>query len=193
MAEASIEDLVGDATSAIEESIKDEVGDSRISVSKMSKHSRDNSASDMKQVAGGRASVSESKADKMLLEIEKKIDQGRSEREEKLARDLKKRRISPRSYDKGIREIEKWVVSEKRELYQRRRKLEESDRDMDKYLKRFMKDKQTVPMLTKIASPRPDSALMSYGVEDSQNSDKVQAAMREAHLMQKELTGMSPD
>ena len=53
----------------------------------------------------------------MLLEIEKKIDQGRSEREEKLARDLKKRRISPRSYDKGIREIEKWVVNEKRELY----------------------------------------------------------------------------
>ena len=68
-------------------------------------------------MAGGRASVSESKADKMLLEIEKKIDQGRSEREEKLARDLKKRRISPRSYDKGIREIEKWVVNEKRELY----------------------------------------------------------------------------
>ena len=40
---------------------------------------------------------------------------------------------------------------------------------MEKYLKRFFKDKQSVPMLTKIASPRPDSALMvnSYGVEDS--------------------------
>ncbi len=50
-----------------------------------------------------------------------------------------------------------------------------------------------MPMLTKIASPRPDSALLSYGVEDSGNSDKVQAAIREAHLMQKELTGMSPD
>lgn len=39
----SIDDLIGDATSAIEESIKDEVGESRISNSKMSKHSRDNS------------------------------------------------------------------------------------------------------------------------------------------------------
>ena len=68
-------------------------------------------------MAAQSASVSESKADKVLLEIEKAIDQGRSDREEKLARDLKKRKISPRSYDKGIREIEKWVVNEKRELY----------------------------------------------------------------------------
>ena len=52
-----------------------------------------------------------------MLEIEKAIDQGRSDREEKLARELKKRKISPRSYDKGIRDIEKWVVNEKRELY----------------------------------------------------------------------------
>ena len=40
----SIDDLVGDATSAIEESIKDEVGESRMSNSKVSKQSRDNSA-----------------------------------------------------------------------------------------------------------------------------------------------------
>ena len=34
-----------------------------------------------------------------------------------MARDLKKRRISPRSYDRGIREIEKWTVNEKKELF----------------------------------------------------------------------------
>jgi len=39
----SIDDLVGEVASAIEESIKDEVGDSRISTSKISRHSRDNS------------------------------------------------------------------------------------------------------------------------------------------------------
>jgi len=49
--------------------------------------------------------------------VEKAIDSERSDREEKLARDLKKRRISPRSYDRGIKEIEKWVVNEKKELY----------------------------------------------------------------------------
>ena len=39
----SIEDMVGEVTSAIEESIRDEVGESRLSTSKMSRHSRDNS------------------------------------------------------------------------------------------------------------------------------------------------------
>lgn len=57
------------------------------------------------------------KADAILAEVEKAIDSERSEREEKLARDLKKRRISPRTYDRGIKEIEKWVVNEKKELY----------------------------------------------------------------------------
>ena len=47
--EASIEDLIGDATSAIEESIRDEVGESKVSVSRLSKHSRDNSATADKQ------------------------------------------------------------------------------------------------------------------------------------------------
>ena len=53
----------------------------------------------------------------MLAEVEKAIDSERSDREEKLARELKKRRISPRSYDRGIRDIEKWVVNEKKELF----------------------------------------------------------------------------
>ena len=108
--------MVGDATSLVEESIKDEVGDSggRVSTSKMSRHSRDHSAPD----ARGRAARSgpADKADHFLADVEKAIDSERSDREERLARDLKKRRISPRTYDRGIREIEKWVVQEKQEL-----------------------------------------------------------------------------
>ena len=55
--------------------------------------------------------------------MEKAIDSERSDREERLAQDLKKRKISPRTYDRGRKEIEKWVVKEKMELKQRRRKL----------------------------------------------------------------------
>ena len=40
----SIDDLVGEVTSAIDESIKDEVGESRMSNSRISRHSKDNSA-----------------------------------------------------------------------------------------------------------------------------------------------------
>lgn len=110
--------MVGDVHSAIEESIRDEVGESRLSVShRQSRHSRDNSG--VKSVTKPTTPVVhvENKADAFLHEVEKAIDSERSDREEKLARDLKKRRISPRTYDRGIKEIEKWVVKEKKELY----------------------------------------------------------------------------
>ena len=112
-----------------------------------------------------------------LLDIEKAIDSERSDREERLARDLKKRRISPRTYDRGIKEIEKWVVKEKRELYQRRRKLEDNQKDMQKYVDKFRKDKRSVPMIKQIASPRPESVSGSYQ-DDSYTSDKLQNALR---------------
>ena len=114
----SIDDLVGEVTSAIDESIKDEVGESRMSNSRISRHSKDNSA-----IKTAKIPQTDNKADHVLSEVEKAIDSERSDREEKLARDLKKRRISPRTYDRGIRDIEKWVVNEKKELYQRRKKL----------------------------------------------------------------------
>ena len=102
----------------------------------------------------------------MFLEIERAIDSERSEREEKLAKDLKRRRITPAEYDRGIKEIEKWVIKEKKELLQRRRKVEENQKDMLKYVDKFRKDRQSVPMLS--VSPRPDSAMLSYR-DDSEN------------------------
>ena len=128
----------------------------------------------------------------MLAEVEKAIASERNDREEKLARDLKKRRISPRTYDRGIRDIEKWVVNEKKELYQRRKKLQENDRELGKYIEKFRRDKTTVPMLTSIASPRPESERRSY-LDDSQNSDTLANAQRQAYLIEKELSGMSPE
>ena len=113
----SIDDLVGDVTSLVEESIKDEIGDSnsRFSNSKMSRHSRDHSAQENARARAAKATAAPpaDKAELLLLEIEKAIDSERSDREDRLARDLKKRKISPRTYDRGIREIEKWVVGEK--------------------------------------------------------------------------------
>ena len=178
--------------SAIEESIKDEVGESRISVStkphQQRKVSRENSGNNRTP----KSSKPENKADAVLAEVEKAIDSERSDREEKLARDLKKRRISPRTYDRSIREIEKWVVNEKKELYQRRKKLADNDRELGKYIEKFRRDKTTVPMLTQIASPRPDSERRSY-LDDSQNSDTLANATRQAYLIEKELSGMSPE
>lgn len=99
----SIEDLVGEVTSAIEESIKDEVGESRMSTSHVV--ARQNNNSDKRS-----RERHEAKQADVLHEIEKVIDSERSAREEQLALDLKKRKISPRTYDRGIREIEKWVI-----------------------------------------------------------------------------------
>ena len=174
--------MVGDVASIVEESIKDEVGDShsRFSNSRMSNrnNSRDNSAQDQGRRSGKAASAPPAdKGEALLVEIEKAIDSERSDREDRLARDLKKRRISPRTYDKGIKEIEKWVIGEKKELNMRRRKLMENQSEMNRYLERFSKDKQSIPTLAKIASPRVDSARKSY-LDDSANSDHLQAANR---------------
>ena len=50
-----------------------------------------------------------------------------------------------------------------------------------------------MPTLNNIhASPRPDSALLSYQ-DDSQTSDQMQNAMRQAYLIEKDLAGMSPE
>ena len=38
------------------------------------------------------------------------------EKEEKLARDLKKRAISTETYDRKIRDVERWVTNERKEL-----------------------------------------------------------------------------
>jgi len=85
------------------------------------------------------------------------------------------------------------VVKEKKELLQRRRKVEENQKDLLKYVDKFKKDRQSVPMLNNLAvSPRPDSALLSYQ-DDSQTSEQVGNAMRQAHLLEKELAGMSPE
>ena len=127
-----------------------------------------------------------------MREVERAIDSERSEREEKLARDLKKRKISPRTYDRGIKEVEKWVIREKKELQQRRRKLDENNSDIKKYVARFRKDHRSVPMLNHIASPRNDSGLKSY-MDDSDNSETVANAMRQAYLLEKDLTGLSPE
>lgn len=113
-------------TSLVEESIRDEIGDShsRMSNSKMSKNSRDHPAPETTKfrankntVASGAPGPQADKAEVFLAEVEKAIDSERSDREDRLARDLKKRRISPAEYDRGIKEIEKWVVNEKQELY----------------------------------------------------------------------------
>jgi hypothetical protein len=115
----SIEDMVGEATSAIEESIKDEIGDSlgRISNSRKSRQPKDinRNGSDHKPKANSKDSEQE-KMDLILSEVERAIDSERSDREERLARDLKTRKISPRAYDRGIKDIEKWVIKEKSEL-----------------------------------------------------------------------------
>ena len=68
---------MGEAASAIEESIKDEVGESqgRVTTSKMSRQSRENSANKTHKRA-------ESKQDSVLAEVERAIDSERSEREE---------------------------------------------------------------------------------------------------------------
>ena len=105
----SIEDMIGDVSQNIEDSIKDEIGDSHSKISASKQSNRD-------KVLAKKPEQDE-KMSAFLLDIEKAIDSERSDREERLARDLKMRRISPRSYDKGIKEIEKWVVKEKRELY----------------------------------------------------------------------------
>jgi len=147
----SIEDLVGEVTSAVEESIRDEVGDSRVTTSKLSKQSNSEKKSFERPESARTTAV--------LLEIEKAIDSERSEREEQLARDLKRRKISPRAYDRAIREIERWVIKEKKELWQRRRRATENHKDLLKYAEKFRKDRLSVPLLTGLASPRPDSGL----------------------------------
>lgn len=166
--------MVEDVTSAIEESIKDEIGESnsRVSASHVSHNAaaREGASSKTKPRAG----EAEDQLTVFLREVEKAIDSERSEREEKLARDLKKRRISPRSYDRGIKDIEKWVVREKRELMQRRRKMEDNNSEIQKYVQRFKKDQKSVPMLNKLSSPRNDRSYM----DDSDNSEKMQTAMR---------------
>ena len=165
----SIEDMVGEVTSAVEESIRDEIGDSigKLSNSRDSRHykkaPRDDA--DLKLKAAAK-DPSHEKLALFLNEVEKAIDSERSDREERLARDLKKRKISPRTYDRGIKDIEKWVVTEKMELNQRRRKLVENQNDIHKYIAKFKKDKSSVPYLAKLSSPRPDSARRSYH-EDS--------------------------
>lgn len=179
-------------TSAIEESIKDEIGDS-YSQSRTS-HSRNNirDTSGSKTTKAQQAKEAEDKLNTFLREVERAIDSERSDREERLARDLKKRKISPRTYDRSIKDIEKWVIKEKKELYQRKRKLEENTNDIKKYVQRFKKDQNSVPMLGRVTSPRNDSSMKSY-MDDSENSETMQAAMRQAHLLEKDLTGLSPE
>ena len=76
---------------------------------------------------------------------------------------------------------------------QRRRKADENSKDLLKYVDKFKKDRHSVPTINNIAaSPRPDSALLSYQ-DDSQTSDQIQNAMRQAYMLEKDLTGMSPE
>lgn len=77
--------MVEDATSAIEESIRDEIGDSQSKIS--ASHVSRNNATQEGQRSKARPKSSE--AEIFLREVEKTIDSERSEREEKLARDLK--------------------------------------------------------------------------------------------------------
>ena len=50
-----------------------------------------------------------------------------------------------------------------------------------------------MPTLTQIvASPRPDSAQRSY-FDDSQSSENLANVQRQAYLLEKELSGMSPE
>ena len=74
----------------------------------------------------------------------------------------------------------------------RRKKLLENQSEMSKYIDKFRKDKQSIPSLTKIASPRPESARRSY-LDDSATSEPLQNANRQAYLLEKDLAGMSPE
>lgn len=187
----SIDDIVDEVTSLVEESIKEDIDVSgsgkfgKITQSEVFK----NKAFDDFKTRGYRDAKDDNTATRTFLsKLTKAINDERQEREDKLARDLKRRVLSPRSYDRKKREIDKWVANEKKDLQEKQAKLE---RDSE-YLRDHL---QT----SKYNSPKNDAPYNAIGVrklslnEDSGDSQALNEAIRQQKMLETGLTGMSPD
>ena len=123
----SIDDIV-DETSIVEESIREDFDISgsgnrfnKITQSDIYK----NKAFDDFKTKGYKDARSDNNAlAEFLTKMQKTISSERNQREDKLAKDLKKRVITPRSYDRKMKDVDKWVTNEKKEVQDKMRKIE---------------------------------------------------------------------
>ena len=77
----------------------------------------------------------------ILKQIEKALRKEQKEKEDRLARDLKKRIISTETYDRKIRDIERWASKERGELKKKQRMIDENLNDVSEYIDRLKIDK----------------------------------------------------
>jgi hypothetical protein len=80
----------------------------------------------------------------VLGEIEQEVLRHREVREKKLKNDLKKRNISSNAYSRKVRELEKWVTAEKKEIKTVKKNIGDNYRDVDTYLAGLDKDKKSL-------------------------------------------------
>ena len=187
----SIDDIVDEVTSHVEESIKEELDISgsgkfgKITQSEVYK----NKAFDDFKTRGYRDAKDDNSATRTFLsKLSKAINDERQEREDKLVRDMKRRVLSPRSFDRKKRELDKWVANEKKDLSERQAKLEKDSGYLREHL-------QT----SKYNSPKSDATFNAIAVrklslnEDSGDSQALNEAIRQQKMLETGLTGMSPD
>ena len=95
--------------------------------------------------------------------------------------------MSPRTFDRKKRELDKWVANEKKDLSERQAKLERDSGYLHDHLQS-----------SKYNSPKND-AFGAIGVrklslnEDSGDSQALNEAIRQQKMLESGLTGMSPD
>lgn len=105
----------------------------------------------------------EKAASAFLDEIETAIEEKKKNEESKLKADLKKNLISPRTFKRKERDLEKWVTKERDELQNKKIKMAQTYEEIGSYLSKLESEKKI--MLEKIGSPRVGRRLL-----DSQSS-----------------------
>ena len=118
----SIDDIVDEVTSMVEESIREDIdvsGSGKFGKFTQSETYKNKAFDDFK-TRGYKEAKNDNSATRTFLEkMSKAVTEERKQREEKLAKDLKKRVITPRSYDRKMRDLDKWVNNEKKDIQER--------------------------------------------------------------------------
>ena len=123
----SDDDIVDEVASLVEESIKEDIdvsGSFKSGKIAQSEAYKNKAFDDFKTKGYKDAKDDNNSMAIFLSKMQKTINSERNQREEKLAKDLKKRAITPRTYDRKMRELEKWVTAEKKEVTEKMRKIE---------------------------------------------------------------------
>ena len=84
----------------------------------------------------------EKAAGAFIDEIEKVIEHEKSKEQRQLKQDLKKNLISPRTFKKKEQELDKWVSTQKKELYIKKQKMSQTYGEFSSYINQLQNDKK---------------------------------------------------